>query len=180
MSAAFFAFDRFLMRWTMRAAMAFLVLACVVSFYQVVTRFVFEQPSTWSEVVARSLDIWMVYLGVAVAFRAGAMMSVDFLYARLSGRARMLLVAIITGVSLGVFGVMAWFGTLMVSRVQYQMLAGVTNPLTGEGVSIAVVYAAIPVGAVLSIVGLVARAIEQVREAHAQVEAPGRREILEV
>ncbi len=34
-------FERFLMRWTLRAAMALLVLTCFVSFYQVITRFVF-------------------------------------------------------------------------------------------------------------------------------------------
>ncbi len=46
MFSAFTALENFLMRWTLRAAMALLVLACCVSFYQVVTRFVFEEPST--------------------------------------------------------------------------------------------------------------------------------------
>ncbi|HYG85476.1 MAG TPA: TRAP transporter small permease [Azospirillum sp.] len=164
MLAALSAFEKFLMRWTLRAAMALLVLACVVSFWQVVTRFVFEEPSTWSEVTARSLNIWMVYLGVAVAFRQGALMAVEFLHSRLRGNARVVLVAMISGLSLGVLGVMAWFGWQMVERVKFQMLAGVDNPFTGEGISIALVYAAIPVGAVLSIVGVVARAVEEIAE----------------
>lgn len=165
MLAALSAFERFLMRWTMRAAMALLVLACVVSFYQVVTRFVFEEPSTWSEVTARSIDIWMVYLGVAVAFRHGALITVEYTYARTRGTARLALVAIITGLSLGVLAVIAWAGWQMVGRVQFQMLAGVDNPFTGEGISIAWVYAAIPVGAVLSMVGLLARAAEEIAAA---------------
>ncbi len=181
MGEIFVRFERFLMRWTMRTAMVLLVLTCFVSFYQVITRFVFEEPSTWSEVVARSLNIWMVYLGVAVAFRTGALMGVDFLVDHTSGRARAVLIAAITGISLGVLGVMVWFGYQMVGRAQFQMLAGVLNPFTGDSVSIATVYAAIPVGAAIAIVGALARAVEQIRIALS--DAPpveGRREIFEV
>ncbi|NYZ12331.1 TRAP transporter small permease [Azospirillum sp. RWY-5-1] len=164
MFSALSAAERFLMRWTLRVAMALLVLTACVSLWQVITRFVFEQPSTWSEVAARSLNIWMVYLGVAVAFRTGALMSVEFLYEKLRGTAKLVLIAVITGLCLGVLLVIAWFGWEMAGRVQFQMLAGVENPLTGEGISIATVYMAIPVGAALAIVGLLARAVEQVRE----------------
>jgi len=175
MLAVLSAFESFLMRWTMRAAMAFLVLAACISLWQVVTRFVFEEPSTWSEVAARSLDIWMVYLGVAVAFRHGSLMAVEYLHTRLRGTARMVLVAAISGLSLGVLAVIAWAGWQMIGRAQYQMLAGVENPFTGEGISIAWVYAAIPVGAVLSMVGVIARALEEfagTRRAAADEPAP--------
>jgi TRAP-type C4-dicarboxylate transport system, small permease component len=181
MLAALSAFESFLMRWTLRAAMALLVLTCCVSLYQVVTRFIFEEPSTWSEVTARSLNIWMVYLGVAVAFRTGALMAVEFLFNRLHGGARAVLVAVIAGLSLGVLLVMVWFGWDMVGRVRFQMLAGVDNPFTGEGISIALVYAAVPVGAALAIVGLLARAAEQIRDAlHARTSAPAPQEVYEV
>ncbi len=181
MLAALSAFEKFLMRWTMRAAMALLVLACIVSFYQVVTRFVFEEPSTWSEVTARSLDIWMVYLGVAVAFRQGALMAVEFLHSRTHGTARILLVTAISALSLGVLAVIAWAGWEMVGRVKFQMLAGIDNPFTGEGISIAYVYAAIPVGAVLSMVGVVARAAEEIAEVRRTGSAPAApQEIFEV
>ena len=181
MLAALSAFEKFLMRWTLRAAMALLVLACIVSFYQVVTRFVFEEPSTWSEVTARSIDIWMVYLGVAVAFRQGALMAVEFVHARTRGGARVLLVTAIAGLSLGVLAVIAWAGWQMVGRVQFQMLAGIDNPFTGEGISIAYVYAAIPVGAVLSMVGVVARAAEEIALVRRTGTAPAApQEIFEV
>lgn len=156
--------ERAIMRWTLRAAMLLLVLAAGVAFYQVVTRFLFEEPSTWSEVAARSLTIWMVYLGVAVAFRTGALLAVEFLYSRLHGTARLVLTAVIFGLSLGVLLVMVWAGWEMVTRARFQMLAGVENPVTGAGISIAWVYAAVPTGAALAIVGLLARTAEQVRE----------------
>ncbi|MBP2291792.1 TRAP transporter small permease [Azospirillum rugosum] len=181
MLAALSSIESFLMRWTLRAAMALLVLTCCVSLYQVVTRFVFEEPSTWSEVTARSLNIWMVYLGVAVAFRTGALMAVEFLFNRLHGGARVVLIVAISGLSLGVLLVMAWYGWDMAVRVRFQMLAGVDNPFTGEGISIALVYAAVPVGSVLAIVGLLARTAEQIREAlHARASAPAPQEVYEV
>ena len=181
MLAALSSIESFLMRWTLRAAMALLVLTCCVSLYQVVTRFVFEEPSTWSEVTARSLNIWMVYLGVAVAFRTGALMAVEFLFNRLHGSARVALIVAISGLSLGVLLVMVWYGWDMALRVRFQMLAGVDNPFTGDGISIALVYAAVPVGALLAIVGLLARTAEQVRDAlRARSAAPTAHEVYEV
>jgi C4-dicarboxylate transporter, DctQ subunit len=181
MLEAFLRVERLLTRIALWVAMALLVLCCFVSLYQVVTRFVFEEPSTWSEVVARSLNIWMVYLGVAVAFRTGALMAVDFLIDRVQGPARAGLIGLIAGMSLAVLGVMVWFGFAMVGRAKFQMLAGVLNPFTGEGVSIALVYAAVPVGAVLAIVAVIARTVEQVRLALSSgAPAETRREIFEV
>jgi TRAP-type C4-dicarboxylate transport system permease small subunit len=60
------------------------------------------------------------------------------------------------------------------------MLAGVLNPFTGEGLSIAFVYAAIPVGAALGVVGLIARTVEQFRAIGEAAPTEGRREIFEV
>ena len=69
MADLFVRFERFLMRWTLRAAMALLVLTCFVSFYQVITRFVFEEPSAWSEVADQT---WRrrVVIGFPEALRA--------------------------------------------------------------------------------------------------------------
>lgn len=144
------------------AAMVLLVLMACVSLYQVITRFVFEQPSTWSEVTSRSLQIWMVYLGVVAAFRTGALLSVDMLARSVGTRARLAVLAAIAGLNLGVLAVMVWYGWDMAHRVRFQTLAGVDNPFTGGGISIALVYAAIPVGAALSMVAVVARFVEEV------------------
>ena len=144
-------------------AAALLVAMAGVSFYQVVTRFVFERPSTWSEVLSRSLQIWMVYLGLVAAFRTGALMSVDMLLRTAPRRARLALTAAIAGLNLGVLGVMVWFGWSMAERVRSQTLAGVDNPFTGGGISISLVYAAVPVGAALCTVAVLARLAEEVR-----------------
>ena len=146
------------------AALLLVAMACV-SFYQVITRFVFERPSTWSEVTSRSLQIWMVYLGLVAAFRTGALMSVDLLLRSVPPRARLLLTAAIGGLNLGVLGLVVWHGWSMAERVRTQTLAGVDNPFTGGGISIAVVYSAIPVGAALCTIAVLARLAEELRAA---------------
>ena len=148
-------------------AMALLVAMACVSFWQVVTRFVFERPSTWSEVASRSMQIWMVYLGLVAAFRTGALMSVDLLLRSAPVRLRVALAAAIAGLNLGVLAVMVWFGWSMAERVRFQTLAGVDNPFTGGGISIALVYSAIPVGAALCTVAVAARLAEEIAAARA-------------
>src|SRR5215204_3470807 len=64
----------------MAVACAMLVVASVLGMFQIVTRFVLEQPAEWSEILIRVSLIWMVFMGIPTAFRQGAMVSVDVLY----------------------------------------------------------------------------------------------------
>ena len=90
-------FERSVFWAALGAAMLLMVIMSGVSFYQVITRFVFEQPSTWSEVTSRSLNIWMVYLGLVAAFRTGSLMAVQMLVQKARGLPRLILLALITG-----------------------------------------------------------------------------------
>ncbi len=155
-------FERIVFLSALGFAMALMVVMTGVSFYQVITRFVFAQPSTWSEVTSRSLNIWMVYIGLVAAFRTGSLMAVEMLVRKLRGTPRLVMLAAITGINLGVLAIVFWFGWDMAYRVRFQTLAGVDNPFTGGGISIAWVYAAIPVGAALSMIAVLARAAEEV------------------
>ncbi|MFN3686252.1 TRAP transporter small permease [Salinarimonas sp.] len=159
--------DKAVFNVAMALAMALLATMACVSFYQVITRFVFAQPSTWSEVTSRSLQIWMVYLGLVAAFRTGALLAVDFLRRLAPPTIRVILVVAIAGLNLGVLFVMVWWGWEMAHRVRFQSLAGVSNPFTGENISISLVYAAIPIGAALSMVAVLGRLAEDVAEARA-------------
>jgi hypothetical protein len=78
------------------AASAFLVVAALAAFYQVITRFIFEQPSTWSEALTRTCLIWMVFLGITIAFRHGALVAIDLAYRSVAGRWQTLLQSFIT------------------------------------------------------------------------------------
>jgi TRAP-type mannitol/chloroaromatic compound transport system permease small subunit len=54
-----------------------MTVAVVAGMWQVVARFATETPSVWSEALVRTALIWMAFLGVAVALRAGALVSID-------------------------------------------------------------------------------------------------------
>ena len=169
--------DRLVARAVLGSAMALLALMSLVTFWQVLTRFVLREPSTWSEVTARSMMIWMVYLGLAAALRSGSLIAVDVLMGTLPPALRKALSAAIAAVTLSVLGVMVWFGWAMARRTQFQSIAGVVNPFTGETISIAVVYAAIPVGAALSVIAVVARLAEEMAGQVVPVSGPATHDV---
>ena len=53
--------------------------------WQVVSRYIFTSPSSWTEEVARFLLIWVGVLGAAYAFRTGVHLGLDVLPKKLSG-----------------------------------------------------------------------------------------------
>lgn len=134
-----------------------LLISVSLTFFQVITRFVFNDPSTWSEVMSRSLMIWAVFLAAAAAFRYGAMISVEVIY-RLVPQARHLwLNGAITLMVLVFLSILGWYGYQMTMRVRHQEVALIY-------ISMSWFYAALPTGAVFSIIGVIARFVELVRD----------------
>ena len=71
-------------------------------FIQVVARYLFNQPPTWTEELARFCQVWIVLLAASICLRKGSHLSVDYLGPMLSPRARTL-VAVITGCLISVY-----------------------------------------------------------------------------
>lgn len=135
-----------------RLAILFLIIAASLALYQVITRFVFGAPSTWSEVVTRSAMIWCVFMGVSVAFRHGAMISLEIVQRMLPPRAGMVLFQIANLLCIIFFAILFWQGWGMTNRVVNKKLAAIE-------VSISWVYAALPVGSVFAIIAIIASMI---------------------
>jgi TRAP-type C4-dicarboxylate transport system permease small subunit len=146
--------EHVLSRVALVAAVLMLIVSVTTGFYQVLTRFVFDAPSTWSEVVARSSMIWCVFLAAAACFRGGYMMSVEVIYKLIPERRLFLLEAAIALGCLISLAVLIYFGSIMTFRVRNQMLSGL-------GISISWVYAAIPIGAGFSLIAVVGRLVAQ-------------------
>lgn len=153
--------DRLVVKAALGTAMILLALMSCVTFYQVITRFVLESPSIWSEVAARSLMIWMVYLGLVAVLRSGSLISIDLVLDLVPKRVRKAMATVIAGLTLAVLCVMIWYGWAMADRTSSQGLAGLTNPITGGIIPIGLVYAAIPIGAALSVIAVIARLAEE-------------------
>lgn len=135
---------------------AMTVAACA-GLFQVLTRFILQEPATWSEPLIRMMLIWMAYLGLAAAVRAGSLISVDLLYRLVRGRQRRALEAVIALATLALLGVLVWFGIDLTSRVRFQNLAGLEIPVSFA-------YAAIPTGALISMLAVVAHFFDPRRE----------------
>ena len=137
---------------TVLASLA-LTVAIAAGLWQVVARFATETPSVWSEALVRTALIWMAFLGVAVALRAGALVSIDVAHRYSSGAMRRALEAAALASALSILGIMFWFGWMMAERVKFQEMAGLE-------VSMSWGYAAIPIGAVFAMVGAVAHFLD--------------------
>ena len=149
--------DRWLtsLAWTL----ACLLLAAIsaLGMWQVVARFVLSQPSTWTEESMRRLLIWMVMLGTVVAFRRGALVSVDLMVRTAKGAWLKVVRTVITTTALAYLAVLVWYGINLVTRIRFQTFASME-------LSMAYAYAALPVGAALAMLAVVANHIDPLNE----------------
>jgi TRAP-type C4-dicarboxylate transport system permease small subunit len=158
LKALFLALERRTTGLAMALACAMLVVASGLAMFQIVTRFVLEQPAEWSEILIRFSLIWMVFMGIAAAFRQGAMVSVDVLYRWSRPRFRRGLDWVVCGAALLLVGIIIWWGWAYALRGQVQSMAGL------EGVSMFWAYLAMPVGGVFSVLGILANLMDPQRQ----------------
>lgn len=153
----FLRIERFTSGLAMAGACAMLVAASALGMYQIVTRFVLEQPAEWTEILIRLSLIWMVFLGIPVAFRQGAMVSVDVLYRWSPPRMRRALDWLVCLASLALIAVILWWGWDYAVRGQVQAMAGL------ESISMFWGYLALPVGALFCILGILGNLLDPQR-----------------
>lgn len=162
MKTLFLALEQRLTSVIIHVACVLLGVASVLGMFQVLTRFIFNEPSTWSEILIRIVIVWMVMLGVVVAFREGAQVCVDLMF-RKSGRFQRPLHFLITLVTVIFLGVLVWYGVDIAWRTRFQEIGGM------EFLPMSVGYAALPVGAFFGIITSIANFLDpRVAELEAQ------------
>ncbi len=125
-------------------ALVILVVAILVLdvMWQVFTRLVLRNPSTWTEELATFLLIWVALLGAAVALNRRAHLGVDYFVSRLPLRARVLAEVIVY------FCIAAFSSLVMVvggiDLVASMLELGQESPALR--VKMGYVYLAVPVG----------------------------------
>jgi TRAP-type C4-dicarboxylate transport system permease small subunit len=130
-------------------ACAMLVIAAGLGMWQIITRFIIERPAEWTEVLIRFSLIWMVFLGIPMAFRLGAMVSVDVLYRWSGARLRRFLDTMVAVAALLLIGVIVAVGWQYAQRGSVQSVIGL------EDVSMFWAYLALPVGGVFSAIAII-------------------------
>lgn len=156
MKNAFLTFERWTTFIAMLGACAMLALSASLGMFQILMRFVLEQPAEWTEVLIRFSLIWMVFLAIPAAFRQGAMVSVDVLY-RWSPALRRVLDWVVALAALALIGIVIWYGWDYAQRGGVQSMAGL------ESVSMFWAYLAMPVGGLFCTVGIIGNLIDPLR-----------------
>ena len=121
--------------------------------WQVVSRYVFTSPSSWTEELARFLLIWIALLGGVYAFRTGMHLGLDILPKKLSGRPGRILkiFSLLMVLLFSVTVLVAGGANLVILTWELRQYSAVL------GLPMALVYTVIPVsGALISIYALAA------------------------
>lgn len=125
------------------------VVIVVVGFAQVLFRFVFASPLSWSEELVRYVFVWSVFLTAAIAFNLNSHISIDFLTTWYPPRLQRVFALVSWGcVILGVVVVFVLGMQLIQSpSVRLQKSPAMEIPMI-------VPYAAIPVGCAVMMVNI--------------------------
>ncbi len=114
----------------------------IVVFSQVVWRFVFNNPFSWSEELARYIQVWMILLTASICIRKGKHLAVDYITHALPFRFSKSL-RIITSIFTMIF-------TIVVIVFGIQMLTITFNEMTPAlRISISIIYMAFPLAGFL-------------------------------
>ena len=148
MKDTFLKIERFTTGLSMIIACGMLIIASSLGMFQIITRFILERPAEWTEVLIRFSLIWMVFMGIPMAFRQGAMVSVDVLYRWSSAPIKRVLDYVVCIAALVLISIVVYWGWNYANRGSVQSIIGL------EGVSMFWAYLAMPVGGLFSILGI--------------------------
>lgn len=120
------------------AAMALLV---IVVAWQVITRFILNNPSSWTEELAIYMMIWVGLLGAAVALNRKAHLGIDYFVGKLKIKIR-LYVELLVYLSIAVFAILV----LLIGGYNI-VIFYLSEPQLSPalGINVAYVYLAIPI-----------------------------------
>jgi len=124
---------------------AFLLIAImVITFWAVVTRFIFNNASTWAEEAARYLTIWSVFIGASLGVKKGAHIGVEAFVMILPKKLKQYIDIITNIVCIGFCVAIAYVG------YDYLLKLNATGQLSpAMRIPMIIAYAAVPLGCFL-------------------------------
>lgn len=138
-------FERYFVAINKWALIIMLAVMSVIIFANVVLRYTTNVSIEWAEEVARHLMIWLTFIGCGPVLRYGGHIAVENLQDSLPRPVAIAMRGVIALLLAGLFVFFTWFGLEYMDRTQYQQ-----TPATQ--ISFALIYAALPVGAAMSLI----------------------------
>ena len=120
-----------------------LVVMSAITFLQVVMRFGFDNPTSWSEELSIVCMTWLGYLGIAVAIRERSHMTVDYFVGLLPILWQKRVEKVNDTLILAFHGGMIYYGLTLMSTAEGMSLPATDIPMSG-------VYAVLVVGGSLN------------------------------
>ncbi len=162
----FLAFTDILVGFAKWSAIAAAVTMTVMVFLQVIFRYVIGEALAFSEELARYMFIWSVAMGTALALRRHSHIGVEIFVERLPVRFRNPVVIVGTLLNLLFFGLLVWYGFVMVGATMDQESAALLLPM-------GYVYLAIPTSGIVLFFCEIANFLEsrQGTDVHADLTA---------
>ncbi len=157
MKQVFMRFERLTTGFAMRAACSRMSIAASLGMFQIITRCILEQPAEWTEVLIRFSLIWMVFMGIPMAFRQGAMVSVDVMYRWSPPKLKRVLDWVVFFAAQALILIIIWWGWDYAQRGKVQTIIGL------ESISMFWAYLAMPVGGVFCVISLIGNLIDPQR-----------------
>jgi TRAP-type C4-dicarboxylate transport system permease small subunit len=101
----------------------------LVVFSQVIWRFVLNNPFTWSEELARYLQVWLVLLTSSVCLREGSHLTVDYAIHNLPFKYKKALKLIVMLIIIFFLFIVIFFGIKMIIVTKYQVTPAMQLPI---------------------------------------------------
>ena len=148
------------------SAAIFAVLVVLVT-YQVIVRYIFSNPSPWSEQAARYLLVWLILITSSYVFGRREHMNVDFFVGKLPRKLNLAL-KILTELLIGFFVVfvLIYGGYLAVN------VALAASDLAMPWLNMGLVNSAIPISGILTIIYTLFNILDHIQALRAPKEEP--------
>ncbi len=124
------------------AVCGLLIAMTVVVFSQVIARYVFEAPLSWSEELARFLLMWLSMLSAAYAFKTKSHFALKVVVGKLSKSAQRIMALFVHGVVAIFFAILLYFSIVFVHGVDGHIAPALQ-------ISMQIPYASIVIGCIL-------------------------------
>jgi|LSQX01.2.fsa_nt_gb TRAP-type C4-dicarboxylate transport system permease small subunit len=122
-----------------------MVIFTILVAIQVFSRYAFNSPTTWTELLARYLFVWSIMLYMPIVYRKHANAAFTLFHEKLEGKKKQVIDAIIAIVVLFCAVYMLYWGTAMCLKMTNKYIMGLKTNLR---IPMNLVYSAIPVGGV--------------------------------
>lgn len=114
-----------ILEWAMGILLSFII---ILSFLQVLSRYVFHFSWPWAEEIARLLLVWATFIGMCTAIRRQSHMKVDFIFSKLPPKGKLVTTFLIDTLLIFIAVIMIVAGSKYCLKIAYDCETSLRYP----------------------------------------------------